>query len=302
MSTPFWPRKSPAFLRIRLAVRPFALGKPVIGVSGGPDSLALVAAALAERVEAHAVIIDHGLQPGSETIAAQAARQVEQCGGTASIMRVDVATNQGGLEAAARHARYKALFHAADGAEIWVGHTMDDQAETLLLGALRGRVTGMQSRNGQLVRPLLGVRRSDTLEACRELGLTAWQDPHNQDTRFRRVAIRQEIIPQLSELIGGDCVPALAQAGEEAALTNSYVSEGIRVGDTLTVAELQVHPARRRQLIVAWLQHHNAQVTGATIRAIERLVTNWHGQGAVLVGAQSLAVRRIGGILSMSDH
>ncbi|MDO4685312.1 MAG: tRNA lysidine(34) synthetase TilS [Corynebacterium sp.] len=302
MTTPFWPRVSPSFLRIRVAVREFAGGSPVIGVSGGADSLALLAAARAERISARPVIIDHGLQPNSATVAAQAAVEVGRCDAEATILSIDVPDTGEGMEAAARAARYEALFEFAEGAEVWVAHTMDDQAETLLLGAMRGRVTGMSPRRGQLVRPLLGVRRADTEAACQELGLRYWEDPHNTDRRFRRVAVRQEVIPLMSSILGGDCVPALAQAADDVVLADSFVRDGIQVGDTLSVAELQVHPARRRQLTVAWLQHHNAQVNRATIRAIERLVTDWHGQGEVLVGAQSLAVRRIDGNLLMSDH
>lgn len=301
MTAPFWPRVSPAFLRVRLAVRPFAEGLvPIIGLSGGPDSVALVAAARAEGVPAHAVIIDHNLQKRSAEVAQHAAALAARCGCPSTIVRIDVPTADEGMEAAARRSRYAALEEFAAGRDIWVGHTMDDQAETLLLSALRGRVTGMQSRRGNIVRPLLGVRRADTVAACEELGFEYWRDPHNEDTRFRRVALRKQVLPVLNEIIGGDCVPAFAQAAADAALAHSFVQEGIVVGDTLEIAELQVHPARRRQLIAAWLHHHNAQVKGDTISAIERLVTDWHGQGEVLVGAQGLAVRRRGGILSVS--
>ncbi|MDO5076863.1 tRNA lysidine(34) synthetase TilS [Corynebacterium sp.] len=300
MTAPFWPRVSPAFLRVRVAVREFAAGPVIVGVSGGPDSLALIAAARAEGVAAHAVIVDHALQPHSADVAARAAECVHRCGASATIVRIDVPTTGESIEAAARRARYEALEQAAAGRDIWVGHTMDDQAETLLLGALRGRATGMQPRRGAIVRPLLQVRRADTIAACDELGFDYWRDPHNEDTRFRRVAVRTQVLPLLSDILGGDCVPALAQAGADVAGAHAYLRDGIQVGDTLDIAELEVHPARRRQIIATWLQHHNAQVTGATISAIERLVTHWHGQGEVLVGAQGLAVRRRGGILSVS--
>ena len=106
-----------------------------------------------------------------------------------------------------------------------MAHTADDQAETLLLGALRGRVAGMPERTvvegARVVRPFLQVRRADTEGACAELGLEVWQDPQNADTNFRRVALRREVIPQLSRIIGGDAVPALAQAAGDAALDDA---------------------------------------------------------------------------------
>ena len=222
----FWPRVSPHFLACRRGVRAAALDHAVaVGLSGGADSLALMAALVAEGHEVLALCVDHGLQDGSRAQAERAAEQARKLGARARVL--SVAAGAESMEAAARVARYRALAAACadEGLEVAVAHTADDQAETLLLGALRGRVTGMGERSevegARVVRPLLGVRRADTEGACAELGLSAWQDPQNADTNFRRVALRREVIPQLSRIIGGDAVPALAQAAGDAALDDA---------------------------------------------------------------------------------
>ena len=118
---PFWPRQSPHFLACRRAVRPFT-SPALIGLSGGPDSLALVAAAAAEAKDVRALVVDHGLQPGSADVAARAAAQAAELGVPADIVRVSVDAAPGeSVEAAARTARYAALSVAAsdDSRDIW---------------------------------------------------------------------------------------------------------------------------------------------------------------------------------------
>ena len=137
---PFWPDRSPAFLKLRRAVRALASEDPVlIGLSGGADSLGLVAAALAEGRNVLALCVDHGLQPDSATVAARAVATARSLGAEARSVKVQV--KPGNIEAQAREARYEALMAAAaaEGRSVWVAHTMDDQAETYLLGSLRGR-------------------------------------------------------------------------------------------------------------------------------------------------------------------
>ena len=169
------PHTSPHFLEIRRAVRRHTDMRVVVGLSGGPDSVALLAGTLAEGREVEAICIDHGLQDASAEVAATAAETARALGAAATVLRIDVPST-GSMEANARHARYTALTSAANGRPIWVGHTMDDQAETLLLSALRGHATGMLERSTwedgtTIVRPLLGVRRANTVGACSELGL-----------------------------------------------------------------------------------------------------------------------------------
>lgn len=328
---PFWPRVSPNFLACRRAVVEWAReAKPqesiAVGLSGGADSLALTAALVAEGFEVQALCVDHGLQPGSTEQAGKAAGQAESLGARAEVLKVEVA-DRGSLEAAARLARYQA-FAGATRLPVAVAHTADDQAETLLLGALRGKVAGMlpaaEIEGVRVVRPLLQVRRAQTLAACEELGLEVWHDPQNRDTSFRRVALRREIIPQLSQLIGGDAVPALAQAAgdaalDDAALSNAALSKAALSkaalsnaapgSEGLDAAELAAlsEPVRRR-VLAAWLHEQGVEVTREVLRGVGKLCTNWHGQGGVAVApslkeqknmGQRLEVRRVGGKLAL---
>lgn len=295
-----YPRVSPHFLACRVAVRPFLTPEPVtIGLSGGADSLALVAAAVAEGQNVWAVVVDHQLQAGSAQVAAQACEQAERLGARAQLRTVSVG-DQGSLEANAREARYEALFQ--DGREVWVAHTREDQAETLLLGALRGNPAGMLPRAGRLLRPFLTVRRADTLGACAELGLEPWHDPHNEDPAFRRVALRQNFLPQFNGLVGGDAVEALAMAADRIAADNALLDE-LAGPPTEDCAELAAQPAPlRRRRIAAWLLERGLGVTGASISAIEALCVNWRGQGGVAVGRTAtgrLEVRRVDGRLTV---
>ena len=313
---PFWPRVSPHFLACRRGVRAAALDHAVaVGLSGGADSLALMAALVAEGHEVLALCVDHGLQDGSRAQAERAAEKARKLGARARVLSVaagvSAAAGAESMEAAARVARYRALAAACadEGLEVAVAHTADDQAETLLLGALRGRVTGMSERSevegARVVRPLLNVRRADTEGACAELGLSVWQDPQNADTHFRRVALRREVIPQLSRIIGGDAVPALAQAAGDAALDDA----ALRTPPTTDCAELAaMAEPRRRRAIAAWLVSEGVEVTRRAMGDVGTLCTHWHGQGPVAVRSarqvgQRLEVARIGGKLALlSGH
>ena len=310
---PFWPRVSPHFLACRRGVRAAALDHAVaVGLSGGADSLALTAALVAEGHEVLALCVDHRLQEGSRVQAERAAEQARELGARARVLSVEVGgAGPESMEAAARVARYRALAAACadEGLEVVVAHTADDQAETLLLGALRGRVTGMSERSevegARVVRPLLNVRRADTEGACAELGFSAWQDPQNADTNFRRVALRREVIPQLNRIIGGDAVPALAQAAGDAALDDA----ALRTPPTTDCADLAaMAEPRRRRAIAAWLVSEGVEVTRRAVGDVGKLCTHWHGQGPVAVRSarqvgQRLEVARIGGKLALlSGH
>ena len=291
---PFWPRRSPHFLACRRALRPFD-GPAIIGLSGGPDSLALAAAAAAENKDVRCVVVDHGLQDESAEVAERAVQTVQAFGLAAEIVRVDV--TPGNLEASARSARYEALL--AYGADVWVGHTADDQAETLLLGALRGNPSGMAPRNGRVVRPFLDIRRADTVGACEELDLDPWHDPMNADPAFRRVAMRTQVLPLLSELIGGDAVPAIAATADRIAADQALIASLTDLAPTTSCSELaeDARPIRRRRL-AAWLLGQGVPVQGDQLDAVEALVVDWHGQGPVAV-AGGRAVVREGGQLAI---
>lgn len=288
---PFWPRRSPHFLACRRAVRPFLSDREVvIGLSGGADSLALVAAARAEGQAVHAVVVDHQLQPGSDEVAREAARQARRLGARATVTQVRV--RPGNLEANARTARYAAL--RAHNQPVWVAHTRDDQAETLLLQALRGNPGGMAPHQDGITRPFLSIRRADTLQACAELDLHPWHDPHNEDPDFQRVALRRAL-----EQIHGDPVEPLAQTAERIAADNALLTE-LAGPPTDDCAELAAQPGPlRRRRIAAWLIERGVNPTRASISMIEDMCTTWHGQGAVRVGG-GLEVRRVGGRLALS--
>jgi len=214
---------APAVAAVRSAVRAVLSSHPVVLVacSGGADSLALAAAVAFEApragVRAGLVTVDHGLQAGSSVIAARVAALGYELGfDPVKIVPVTVGTS-GGLEAAARAARYEALDAAAFAldAAVLLGHTLDDQAETVLLGLGRGSgprsVAGMRVVDGRYLRPLLGLRRSVTAAACAALGLEPWDDPHNTDPAFQRARIRGEVLPLLEDVLQGGVVEALAR-------------------------------------------------------------------------------------------
>ena len=286
---------------LRRAVADFASG-PLAGVgswcvalSGGPDSLALTAAAAAV-LPTTALIVDHGLQSGSGAVAQTAKRQAMDLGCVAAqVVRVEVGL-AGGPEAAARTARYTALDAARAGAPVLLAHTLDDQAETVLLGLGRGSgarsIAGMRPCDPPWYRPLLGVRRSTTVAACAELGLTAWDDPHNHDRRFTRVRLRSEVLPLLEEVLGGGVAEALARTASALREDNDALDwlagqdlAAARSGAGLAVAAVKELPdALRRRVIRAWLLSGGAAgLTDHQIRAVDALVTGWRGQGGVAV-------------------
>lgn len=285
---PFWPDRSPAFLKLRRAVRALASEDPVlIGLSGGADSLGLVAAALAEGRNVLALCVDHGLQPDSATVADRAVAMARSLGAEARSVKVQV--KPGNIEAQAREARYKALMTAAaaEGRSVWVAHTMDDQAETYLLGSLRGRAVGMPV-SGTVIRPFLSVRRVDTVAACAELGLEVWHDPMNADPRFRRVRVRTEVLPLLADIHGGDPVPPLAAAASLA--RDDAAALDAQAITTAQVAEIACLPvALRRRVYLALV---DAPLGPRHLEAIDSLVMDWHGQGPVAVAG--FQVRRQG--------
>ncbi len=214
----------------------------LVACSGGPDSLALaaVAAYFARRghVDGHpvsvgAVVVDHQLQPGSAGIAATAARTLEDLGlSPVQIRTVDVASTGAGPEAAARDARHAALDAAAEEAGagvILLGHTLDDQAEQVLLGLARGSGTrslaGMRPSRGRLLRPFLGLRRAETLEICRVEGLDPWHDPSNTDPAYARSRARVEVLPLLEEKLGPGVAESLARTASILQLDADYLED-----------------------------------------------------------------------------
>ncbi|MCD4852116.1 tRNA lysidine(34) synthetase TilS [Arthrobacter sp. AK01] len=200
----------------------------LVACSGGPDSLALaaIAAYFGRRghVDGHpvtvaAVVVDHQLQPGSAEVAARTAAVLRELGlSPVQVRAVDVAATGFGPEAAARDARHSALESAADDLDceaILLGHTLDDQAEQVLLGLARGSGTrslaGMRPARGRLLRPFLGLRRDETHEICEVEELDPWHDPSNADPAFARSRTRVEVMPVLEEKLGPGVAESLAR-------------------------------------------------------------------------------------------
>lgn len=284
-----------------------------VALSGGPDSLALTAVAAA-MLPTTALIVDHGLQTGSAEVAATAQTQAVGLGCVgAEVLCVQV-SGDGGPEAAARTARYLALDTARRDRPVLLAHTLDDQAETVLLGLGRGSgarsIAGMRPHDPPWCRPLLGIRRSVTHAVCAELGLTAWQDPHNTDRRFTRTRLRQEVLPLLEDVLGGGVAEALARTAtalrEDTELIDALIARAVTTSmvgdrlDTRVLTELP-HPIRRG-VIRSWLLAGGAvRLTDKQIRGVDTLVTAWRGQGGVAVGStlrgQRLVASRRGGVL-----
>ena len=277
-----------------------------VALSGGPDSLALTAVA-AQLQPTTALIVDHGLQPDSATVAETARAQAVALGCVdAQVIRVHVG-NEGGPEAAARAARYAALSAYREG-PVLLGHTLDDQAETVLLGLGRGSgvrsIAGMRAYDPPWGRPLLEVRRAVTHAACQELSLTAWQDPHNADRRFTRSRLRHEALPLLEDVLGGGVAEALARTAtalrEDTELIDTLAARAlpeVKVGVGLRVQALAGLPVPvRRRVIRGWLLAGGATgLTDKQIRGVDALVTGWHGQGGVAVGSALREERLIAG-------
>ncbi len=306
-------------LAVRRALDDLDPGATVlVGCSGGADSLALLAATVFEaRRPAHTVVgvtVDHGLQEGSGEQAARVVAQARALGAEARAVRVEVGTT-GGPEAAARAARYEALDAAAEveGAEVvLLGHTRDDQAETVLLGLARGSgarsLAGMAPRQGRYRRPLLDLRREDTRAACAAEHLAPWDDPHNDDPAFARVRVRREVLPVLERELGPGATEALARTArllrDDADALDDW-AERVRVATTdasggLDVARLRQEPAAvRRRVLRRTALDAGAPATelfAVHVDAMDDLVVGWHGQAGVDLPGR-LTVQRRGGSL-----
>ena len=294
----------PATAAVRVAVRRALAGVdgPVAAaVSGGADSLALAAALAFERPGTAALVVDHGLQPGSAQVAARAAEQCRGLGLRPVLLQAEASpcpqhlpavdtgrSGGGGPEAAARTARYAALDRAADErglTAVLLGHTLDDQAETVLLGLVRGSgaraLAGMAPVRGRYRRPLLGTTRATTRAACTEAGLAAWDDPHNAVPAYARVRVRTAVLPVLEEQLGPGVAAALARTAEQ--LRADADALDALTPDTDDVAELLALPAAlRARALKRWAERACGRaVTAAHVDALRALVEDWHGQGPV---------------------
>ena len=309
---------------VRACLSDLAAGDLVLAAcSGGADSLALAAAAafVAPRLglRAGGVTVDHGLQPGSAERAGEVTALLSGLGldpVRAAAVTVPPPATAAGPEAAARQARYAALDAAAGelgAVAILLGHTLDDQAETVLLGLARGSggrsLAGMPARRGPYRRPLLAVRRAATAAACADLGLKPWQDPHNEDFRFARARVRHQALPALEAALGPGVAEALARtaaqlrADAECLDDLAFAESGQLRGNASDPAGLDARwlaalPAaiRTRVLrdaaVMAGCPH--GALTAGHVDRIGALVTAWRGQRWVDLPGGVRACRRDG--------
>lgn len=305
------PRLTPAMADVRRAIRDawdqvgLAKGSTVgVACSGGADSLALASAALFEgnraEIKVIAVIVNHNLQEGSKDVALRTQGVLEDLGyEVVEIMDVVVLQNSLGMEAAARNARYEALatFAEKHGATFtMLGHTLDDQAETVLLGLARGSgaksMAGMPtlSADGKYLRPLLRITRKETVSYCEDLGLEYWSDPQNLDTKFSRVKARLKVLPVLEEELGPGIAQALSRTAEilqddisylEAQADQAFkeVAKTTNNSVLVDVAGFEKLPnALATRVIHKSLSLMGAEPAKVQIDAVMDLVNNWHGQ------------------------
>ncbi|HMD94559.1 MAG TPA: tRNA lysidine(34) synthetase TilS [Trebonia sp.] len=309
---------APPVAAVRNAVRACVSGLPagalvLAACSGGPDSLALAAglAFVAPRagLRAGGVTVDHGLQDGSGSRAAAVASLLAGLGLDPARSVAVTVGEDGGPEAAARAARYDALSAVCaetGAAAVLLGHTLDDQAETVLLGLARGSgprsLAGMPPRRGVFRRPLLGLRRSATVAACAALGLTPWTDPHNTDRRFARVRVRLDALPALEAALGPGVAEALARTADQlradAEVLENLSSERARGDSPLPVSALAEMPGavRSRVLRSAALAAGcpAGALTAGHVARLEELVTGWRGQRWIDLPGGVRASRRAG--------
>lgn len=304
------PGPVPAVAATRSAVRAaldrYPADRVVVAVSGGADSLALVAAATFEassprnaaRPYVIGATVDHGLQDDSAATADTVIAQMAAIGvdETATI-RVHVDAAAAGLEAGARHARYAALSELAarmDASVVLLGHTRDDQAETVLMGLSRGSggrsLAGMRETFEEgpvrFVRPFVEITRSQTEAACSALGLTWWEDPHNADQRFLRARLRHVVLPMLEAELGPGFAAALARTAPamraDMDLLDAIAADWLALNDSLEVAALAGLPVaiRTRVLRAAAVAAgaRDSELTRRHVLAMDALVGDWRGQ------------------------
>jgi tRNA(Ile)-lysidine synthase len=257
----------------------------VCAVSGGADSLSLMVLAAAHGLAVTAVHVDHGLRPNSAADAEVVANAAQRFGVSFRAMRVVVASGPN-LEARARAARHEAL-----GPDALLGHTMDDQAETVLLALLRGSgLDGLSAMRPQR-HPLLGLRRAETLALCDAVGLVPVVDPSNDDPRFRRNRVRHELLPLVCAVAERDVVPVLARQArvlrDEADLLDALAAQ-LDPTDARAVAAAE--PALARRALRRWL----ADPYPPDSEGLERVLAVARGEFVACELAGGVTIRRSG--------
>lgn len=315
----------PSLAAVRLAVRrglaDLDPGRVVlVACSGGADSLALTAASVVEGHKAGLRVVgatvDHGLQSGSAAHAAQVVDQMAGLGVDETMgARVQVADGGIGPEAAARRARYAVLEEMAahvGATAVLLGHTRDDQAETVLLGLARGSggrsLAGMRRAYDRYRRPLLDVSRADTVTACQVEGIRYWEDPHNRDPAYTRARVRHAVLPVLEEHLGPGVAATLARTADQLRadmdllddLAEAAHARIARPDGSLPVESLAAEPdaVRRRVLRLTALAAGApaSELFHEHVLALDALVTDWHGQRWIDLPGHLRGRREDGGI------
>ncbi len=320
---------------VRVSLAGLEPGEKVLAAcSGGPDSLALAAALAFEGPRAGLIVggvtIDHRLQPGSAARAQQVTEVMTALGLSPALSVAVTVQPPGGYggpsprhvppggyggssprdvaapgarpypgpEGAARIARYAALDEAAGSTgagKVLLGHTLDDQAETVLLGLARGSgarsLAGMAPSSGRYLRPLLGIRRDQTRAACTALGLEPWDDPQNRDPALTRTRVRDQLMPALEHALGPGVAAALARtadllradadvldgiAAAEADRLGAARDRGWPTGELATLPEAIRHRILRLAALAAGCPA--GSLSYRHVARMDDLVTSWHGQ------------------------
>jgi tRNA(Ile)-lysidine synthase len=307
---------------VRVWLEKYEAGDTVlVAVSGGADSLALAYALSIEAqklaISVIGVTVDHQLQSTSSEQAQKVIEQLSKFGISCVIKKVTVDIKEG-LEASARKVRYEAINEVVEqenAVAVFLGHTKDDQAETVLLGLARGSGTrslsGMAHHNGKYVRPLLEITRIQNEDFCKEVGLDFWNDPHNQDSQFARVRVRNEALPILEKTIGPGISDALARSAhllrdDADALDHWAKREEIHLDlEDLDCLHLETLPRAIRTRILRTAIYAAGAPSGSVsadhISAVEALISAWSGQSALNLPG-GVKVERISGRLSLSQH
>jgi tRNA(Ile)-lysidine synthase len=273
----------------------------VVGCSGGADSLALLALACSAGFDVVAVHVDHGLRAGTEHDERVVVAAARRFGADSRTVRIVVDTGSN-LEARARDARYAALETARDATgavAIFVGHTRDDQAETVLLNLLRGSgvagLAGAPPVRGAVRRPLLALRRRDTREICARLRLAPVADPMNDVMHFRRVWLRRSLIPHLERGATRDLVDVLARQADVMRDDNELLEALAADLDPTDAAALVAAPrALARRAVRHWLG-----MPPATIATIDRVLDVASGTRRAAELPGGVRVERVRGRLHM---
>ena len=241
------------------------------------------------------VVVDHGLQEGSAQITSQTISKLKSIGYTEVESAIAQVKITDGLEASARRARYQIFNQFIDTYRpkyFLLAHTLNDQAESVLLGLARGSgarsLSGMAVENNIYVRPLLKISRHTTVAACREGGIEIWSDPHNDDLRFARVRTRKNVLPNLEENLGPGITEALVRSADllrdDADALDNFAREYFAQTDplNLSVNELERLPKAIRTRVLRLAIYKAGAPTGSLsaehINGAEALISDWHGQ------------------------